>query len=286
MDITALLPIGGLAGANATDIGLLILALCAAGLFAGLIGGLFGVGGGTVLVPVLFALFTLFEPGSEVSLHVAVATSLTTIISTSLRSVSAHRQRGAVDEEILRGFLPWIALGALLGSGLAAMADRAVLGLVYGVLAALVGGWLAAFGPEIRLLKAVPTGQARAFTGTGIGIASAMMGIGGGMFGSTMMTLAGRSMHQAVATASGFGVAIAIPATLGFVLAGWGEAGRPPLSLGYVNVPGAILLAALTSISAPWGAALAHKLDRTKLRKLFGFYLIGTACLVLVKALI
>lgn len=265
-------------------LGLLLASLVAAGLFAGLIGGLFGVGGGTVLVPVLFGLFSLTNPGSESTLHVAVGTSLSTIIATSLRSVAAHRSKGAVDEQVLAGFIPWVASGAVLGSVLAGFADRSVLGVVYGVLAALIGLYYALVSASVRLLADVPVGPVRAGTGTLIGAASAMMGIGGGAFGSTMMTLAGRPIHQAVATAAGFGVAIAIPATLGFILAGWGQSDLPPMSLGYVNVPGALLLAGLTALSAPWGAALAHRLDRTMLRRLFGVWLLASAAVVAVRA--
>jgi uncharacterized protein len=268
------------------QIGLLLGALVAAGLFAGLIGGLFGVGGGTVLVPVLYGLFSLFDPASGANLHVAVATSITTIITTSLRSVSAHRTRGAVDEAVLAGFLPWVGLGAVIGTMLAGMADRAMLGLVYGVLAALIGLNYLAISPDLRLLKELPRGGARAGVGTVIGAASAMMGIGGGAFGSTMMTMAGRPIHQAMATASGFGVAIAIPAALGFIITGWAVDARPALSLGYVHVPGALMLAGLTSISAPWGAGLAHRLDRMLLRRLFGAWLLASAAVVALRDLI
>jgi uncharacterized membrane protein YfcA len=111
-----------------------------------------------------------------------------------------------------------------------------------------------------------------------------MMGIGGGSFGGMMMTLCGRPIHQAVATASGFGVAIGAAAALGFVVMGWDAGGRPPLSLGYVNVPGAIVMGVLTTAVAPWGAKLAHSLDRRVLRRAFALYLLATAVSVVVKA--
>ena len=137
------------------------------------------------------------------------------------------------------------------------------LAIVYGVcLAADRGADGAAAGAVRRWRRDLPTGWGRRVTGTVIGGLSAMMGIGGGSFGGMMMTLCGRPIHQAVATASGFGVAIGAAATLGFVVFGWDAAGRPPLSLGYVNVPGAIVMAVLTTAVAPWGAKLAHRLDR------------------------
>jgi uncharacterized membrane protein YfcA len=135
------------------------------------------------------------------------------------------------------------------------------------------------------LRKDLPTGWGRRGFGTAIGGLSAMMGIGGGSFGGMLMTLCGRPIHQAVATASGFGVAIGAAATLGFVVFGWDAVGRPPLSLGYVNVPGAVVMAILTTAVAPWGAKLAHALDRRVLRKAFALYLLVAALMVLVKAL-
>jgi uncharacterized protein len=264
---------------------LLLPALVASGLFAGLIGGLFGVGGGTVLVPVLFAVLELIDPGAPANLHVAVGTSLATIIATSLRSLAAHRASGAVDEAVLRAWLPWVGFGAVIGAGAAAVSAKGVLGLVYGGLAAGMGLYFVLGHAGWRLMDDLPKGAGRAVCGGLLGAASAMMGIGGGAFGSTLMTLAGRQMHQAVATASGFGVAIAVPATLGFVLAGWGEPRLPAFSLGHVSLPGVVLLSLLTAFSAPWGARLAHRLDRTLLRRLLGGWLLASAAVVVLNAL-
>jgi uncharacterized membrane protein YfcA len=268
------------------DLLILIAAMAGAGMFAGLIAGLFGVGGGTVLVPALFYAFGVFGLGGEANLHVAVGTSLSTIITTSLRSVAAHRKHGAVDEAVLKGFIPWIALGAIIGAVLAGFTDKATLGLIYGAFAIVLAGYMGLGKESWTIMRDVPTGSARAGVGTGLGAVSALMGIGGGAFGSAVMTLAGRPIHQAVATASGFGVAIAVPATLGFMLMGWGVDGRPPLSLGYINVPGFVILALLTGAVAPYGAKLAHRLNKTMLRRAFGAYLAFTALAVVIKALV
>jgi uncharacterized protein len=266
------------------DIAVLVAAMAGAGVFAGLIAGLFGVGGGTVLVPALFYAFGVFGLGGDANLHVALGTSLSTIITTSLRSVAAHRKHGSVDEAVLTGFIPWIALGALIGAGLAGTADKATLGLVYGVFAVLLAAYMGLGKESWTVMRNVPTGGLRGVIGAALGAVSALMGIGGGAFGSAIMTLAGRPIHQAVATASGFGVAIAIPATLGFIIAGWNVEGRPPLSLGYINVPGFIVLALITGWVAPYGAMLAHRLDKTVLRRSFGAYLATTAIMVVLKA--
>jgi uncharacterized protein len=267
------------------DIAILMAAMAAAGIFAGLVAGLFGVGGGTVLVPALFYAFGLFGFGSEASLHVAIGTSLSTIITTSLRSVAAHRKHSSVDEVVLKGFIPWIAFGAIIGAVLAGISDKATLGVIYGLFAILLAAYMGLGRETWTLMREVPIGGPRAVIGTVLGCFSSLMGIGGGAFGSAVMTLAGRPIHQAVATASGFGVAIAVPATLGFVVMGWGIEGRPPLSLGYINVPGFLVLALLTGAVAPHGAKLAHRLEKRVLRRSFGAYLTVTAIMVVAKAL-
>jgi uncharacterized protein len=243
--------------------------LVPAGLFAGLIAGLFGIGGGVVIVPVLHGLLTVFGYG-ETALHVAVATSLSTIIATSFSSLNAHRKIGAVDEAVLRAWIPWVALGAALGAALAGRMSATALEIVFGVFGLLVAAQFLLAQDHWRLAAALPDGAARAGIGMGLGGASALMGIGGGAFGATLMTLCGRPIHQAVATASGFGAAIGIPAALALIVAGWGEPERPPWSLGFVNAPAFFAIGALTVAMAPVGARLAHRLDKKRLKRLFG----------------
>ena len=267
------------------QIALLLAAVLASGLFAGLVAGLFGVGGGTVVVPALFYVFSVLGLGGEANLHVAVGSSLTVIIATAIRSLAAHRSHGAVDEAVLKSWTPWVGVGALIGAAVAGVTTMEGLAVVYGVCLGAVAAQLGLMPERVVLRKDLPTGWGRRGFGTAIGALSAMMGIGGGSFGGMLMTLCGRPIHQAVATASGFGVAIGTAATLGFVVFGWDAAGRPPLSLGYVNVPGAVVMAVLTTAVAPWGAKLAHSLDRRVLRKAFALYLLIAAAMVLVKAL-
>jgi uncharacterized membrane protein YfcA len=264
---------------------LLLAALVAAGLAGGIVAGLFGVGGGTVIVPALFYAFEVLGLGGESNLHVAVGTSLLTIVATSLRSLRAHRSHGVVDEAVLKSWTPWVGFGGLVGAAIAGMASMEGLAIVYGVCLALIGLQLGLLPERFTLAKDMPTGWARRAIGTVIGGLSAMMGIGGGSFGGLTMTLCGRPIHQAVATASGFGVAIGAAAALGFVVFGWDAAGRPPFSLGYVNIPAAIVMGVLTTAVAPLGAKLAHRLNRRMLRKAFAVYMVGTALSVVVKAL-
>jgi uncharacterized protein len=248
-------------------------ALALAGLVAGFIGGLFGIGGGVVIVPALYAVFSALGVEEAVRMHLAVGTSLSTIIATSWRSLATHRKAGAVDGDILKAWIPWIALGAALGAGAAGFADTRLLLIVFGAGLLLVAAQMGLADPNWRLAERMPVGAARAAWASGIGALSAMMGIGGGAFGVTLMTLCGRPIHRAVATASGFGVAIALPATLGFVIAGWGREGLPPGSLGFVSAPGFVMLAALTALTAPIGARLAHKLPQRTLKRAFALVL-------------
>lgn len=245
------------------------LALAAAGLGAGFLAGLFGIGGGVVIVPVLFHLLTVLGYGAS-ALHVAVATSLSTIIATSFSSLRAHAKHGAVDFAVLRAWTPWVAAGAGVGAIVAGLLDTRGLQLTFGGVGLIVGAHFL-FGQEHwRLAADLPRGAARAGLGALLGGASAVMGIGGGAFGATLMTLCGRPIHQAVATASGFGAAIGIPATLALAAAGWGAEGLPPGSIGYVNLAGFLAVGALTVAMAPLGARAAHRLPKKILKRAFG----------------
>lgn len=271
-------------GLPLSEIALLVLALIGAGLFGGIIAGLFGVGGGTVLVPVLFYAFTVLGVGGEGDLHTAIGTSLATIVVTALRSLAAHRKHGAVDEQVLRTWTPWVALGAVAGAAIAGVTSMEGLALVYGVLLILVAAQMGLLPERYVLRNDMPTGGTRGVLGSLIGLFSAMMGVGGGSLGGMTMSLFGRPIHQAVATASGFGVAIGAAAAAGFVVFGWDAPGRPPLSLGYVNLPAAVIMGTMTSLSAPLGARLAHRLDRRVLKKAFAVYLLATALSAVIKA--
>ena len=251
--------------------------LAATGAFAGLIAGLFGIGGGVVMVPALYFAFGLLGYDDGPRMQVAVGTSLAVIVATSLRSVTSHAKRGAVDGQVLRTFIPWIVVGALIGGFVADIVPGRALTALFGVTALLLSAQFFFGRPDWKLADDLPTGPARAGLGSLIGLLSSLMGIGGGVFGVTMMTLCGRSIHKAVGTAAGFGVAIGVPGALGFILWGWNEAGRPPLSLGYVNMLGFAILAASAFFLAPVGASLAHKLPANTLKRLFAIGLTVTA---------
>lgn len=254
----------------------LLFALVAVGLAAGLAAGLFGIGGGAVIVPVLYFLFSgLGYP--DTAQHVAVATSLATIILTSARSVLAHHKRGAVDWPVLKSWSPWIMVGAILGTLLAGRVSGEHLTLLFGVVAFVLAAQLFFGRPSWRLSDDVPGGVPRVGLGSSMGALSAMMGIGGGTFGVSLLSVCGRSIHTAVATGAGFGIAIGLPGALVATYTGLGVDGRPPFSLGYVNVAAFAVISVFTVLMAPVGAALAHKLDAQILKRLFAILLVVVA---------
>jgi uncharacterized protein len=259
-------------GVPAAELALLLVALAAAGCATGLLAGLLGIGGGGILVPVLYELFGAQGVDEAIRMHLAVGTSLAVIIPTSLRSFASHRARGAVDMQILKSMALPVIAGVCLGAVLARYANEAVLKAIWVVAATLMSGRLFLGQRGWQLGDAIPGNPFRALYGGFVGLISTLMSIGGGAFVTTMMVLYGRSIHNAVATSSGFGPLIAIPGTLGFVWAGW-HASLPPGSLGYVSVLGALLIVPTSVLAAPLGVRLAHGISRRKLELAFATFL-------------
>lgn len=263
---------------------LLALLLVIGGL-AGVIAGLLGVGGGIVLVPAFYYTFTSLGYDSPVMMQICVATSLATIVFTSVRSVLSHHKKGAVDWDILRGWAPGIAIGAVIGVLIAREMRSESLMMVFGVLGVVVGLYLA-FGRESwRLGSQMPKGIGRAVASPVLGFLSVLMGIGGGSFGVPMMTLYGRPIHRAVATAAGFGVIIAVPSVIGFLMVGWDAPGKPPLTFGLVNVVAFVIIVSMTLITAPIGVRIAHSMDPKPLKIVFAGFIGLMALNMLRKAL-
>jgi uncharacterized membrane protein YfcA len=260
-----------------TELIILALGVSASGLIAGTVAGLLGVGGGIVLVPVLYQALSFLNVDDAVRMPLAVGTSLATIIPTSIRSTLSHNKKGAVDWSVLKAWaLPTIA-GVLIGTWLADLVGGRGLTGVFAAGAGALGLFMLLGREEWRIGESVPTGISSWPLGLFNGGLSVMMGIGGGTFGVTMMTLFGATMHRAVATAAGFGLIIAVPGTIGMIVNGWNAPGLPPLSLGYVSLIGLALIVPATIVAAPWGVALAHSLSRRALRLAFGFFLCLTA---------
>ncbi|RKF21158.1 sulfite exporter TauE/SafE family protein [Altericroceibacterium spongiae] len=255
-----------------------VLGLLAAGLAAGFAGGVFGIGGGFVVVPALLLMMPLLGGDSAQYAHVAIGTSAATIIITSLRSVMSHHKRGAVDFEILKSWAPWIILGDGVGVLLASHVDGRVLTMIFatGVLLMSLNFLLPQLGNRV-LTDQMPSGVARVGIAGGLGTFSSLLGIGGGTIAIMVMTLCGRSIHRAVGTASGVGTLIAVPSAIGFAIIGLHEKGLPWGSLGFVNIPATAAIASMSILTAPLGVAAAHALEPRTLKRIFGIYLIVIA---------
>ncbi len=269
------------------ELGTLALGLIIAGAVSGLTAGMLGVGGGIVVVPVLYHVLSLIGVGESVRMHVgAIGTSLATIIPTAFASMQAHNKKGAVDWTLLRRWLIPMLIGVAIGSVLAGYARGQTLSIVFVCVASLPVAIHLAFGSEERrIADHLPEGPLGLTLPALIGGLSTMMGIGGGTIGVPVMTLFGVPIHRAVGTASAFGVIISIPGTIGSIITGWGVHGLPTYSLGYVNLLGFLLIAPVSFFAAPFGAHLAHEMDRKKLRAIFALFIAVTAARMLYDAL-
>ncbi|HOV03482.1 MAG TPA: sulfite exporter TauE/SafE family protein [Hyphomicrobiales bacterium] len=256
---------------------LLAVGLVAAGGVAGILAGIFGIGGGAVLVPVLYQLLVILGVDEAVRMHISVGTSLGIIIPTSIRSFMAHKARGAVDMELLKSWVIAVPLGVVLGSLVAAFVSAAVMKAIFAFFAILIAVRMLSGVDKLSLGDDLPGQPARSIIGVAIGLFSTLMGIGGGVFNNTFMTFFGRPIHQAVATSSGVGTLISIPGAIGFIWAGWGAAGLPPFSLGYINLLGVLLVIPVTIWTAPIGVKIAHAVSKRKLEVGFGIFLIVVA---------
>lgn len=254
---------------------ILAIALILAGSVTGFLAGLFGVGGGAIIVPILYQTFIVLGVTDALRMPLTVGTSLAVIIPTALTSYLAHRKKGAVDDVALRLWALPTVLGVTLGSAVATIAPAALFKIVFAAVSAAIGLSLLVGSRATRLREDLPGSLAMRIIGFVIGILSALMGISGGMLTNMMMLAFGRSIHQAVATSAGLGVFISIPGAIGYALAGWPQTSvLPPFSIGYVSVPGAILLSLVAMWTAPLGARLAHAIPRRRLELAFAIYLL------------
>lgn len=249
----------------------MLAALLLIGAFAGVIGGLLGVGGGIVLVPAFFYAFGHLGYGGGQLMQVCVATSMATIVVTSLRSVSSHNRKGAVDWQVLKTWGPALLISAAIGTYVAGKVASTTLQAVFGTLAGLAGLWMAFGRVHWRLGDHMPGQPVRSLLAGAVGFFSAMMGIGGGTFGVPLMTLCGMPIHRAVATASGFGVLIAVPSVLGFLFLP--VAGAPPWTVGAVNLPAFLVVIGTTLMTTPLGVRLAHAMNPGPLKRAFAVFL-------------
>ncbi len=250
------------------------VAMLATGAVAGVLAGLFGIGGGIVIVPVLETALGFVGVDPAIRMHVAVGTSLATIIPTSVSSARAHHRRQSVDVDIVRRWAVFVLAGALLGAWIASQVHSRVLALVFATLAMLVALKMVLLPDSRNLTDEVPRAPWVPVIPTSIGCFSSMMGIGGGTFSVMTLTLFNEPIHKAVGTAALFGLVISLPGAIGFAVAGWGDPRIPAGSLGFVSLLGFACIAPATVLAAPLGARIAHSFSEKRLSMLFGVFLV------------
>jgi len=255
----------------------LAVALLATGVVAGVLAGLLGVGGGIVIVPVLYHLFTLLGIDESVRMHVTVGTSLATIIPTSIMSSRAHRKRGSLDMGLLKKLMPSVVVGVLLGSVASGFLSGRVLTAVFAVMAMLVAMNMAFKRDGFALGDGLPGPLGTSLIGGAIGGISTLMGIGGGTLSVPILNAFKTPMHTAVGTGATLGMVISLPGALSFLINGLGVPHLPPGSIGYVNVLGMALIVPATMATTSWGARLAHSIDAKRLRQVFAVFLALTS---------
>ncbi len=273
-------------GVPLSEIAWLALAIVVGGVITGLLAGLFGIGGGGVIVPVLYEVFRILGVPEDVRMQLCVGTSIAIIVPTTVRSYLTHREKGLVVPGVIRLWALPAVIGVACGSAIAAFAPSAVFKIAFIVIANFIAAKFLFAGDRWNLGDDLPGRVPMTLYGFGIGLAGSLMGISGGSLSSIALTLYGKSLHQAVATSAGLGVPITIVGTVGYILAGLPhQAELPPLSLGFVSLIGLMVMAPVSSLTAPYGARLAHNLSRRRLEIAFGLFLMLVSLRFLVSLL-
>jgi uncharacterized membrane protein YfcA len=272
-------------GASSGELAFLASMLLAGGLVTGFLAGLLGIGGGGILVPVLYETFSALGVAESIRMHVVLGTSFAVIAPTAWRSSRAHLATGAVDREALARLGPYVVAGVIVGAALVSAASGTALKLVWIVCGGFLATKMALGRDDWRLGDELPKSRLLEATAFAIGLVSTLMSIGGGMFLTTVFMLYGRPIHSAVATSSAFGPLIAIPGLLGYVWAGWGVPGLPALSVGYVSLVGAALIIPASVLAAPYGVRAAHGISKRKLELAFAGFLAFVAVRLLISLL-
>lgn len=262
------------------------LALIMTGAFAGLLAGLLGVGGGIVIVPVLFFLFQSFGASADSAMLVATATSLATIVPTSISSIRSHNKKGNVNFDLLKHWAIFILIGVLVGSWLVTRVGGSLLTMLFGIIATLSALNMLFRTEKSVLFQQLPGNSGQTLMGTSIGFFSSMVGIGGGTLSVPLLTLYNYPAHKAVGTASAIGLIISLPGALMMLILGSTPSDAPAGTFGFVNLMGFLCIVPLTVIFAPIGASLAAKLDAKKLKKVFAIVLLVTGLRMLLQLLL
>jgi uncharacterized membrane protein YfcA len=267
-----------LLGYPISEIVWLSLWIIAAGVLVGILAGLFGIGGGAIIVPVLYEVFRVLGVPEDVRIQACIGTSLAIIVPTTVRSYLGHKKKGSVLPEVVRIWaLPAIS-GVAIGSLAASFAPAFVFKTTFLVFVIFIAIRMLFGGERWKLGDQLPGRGMLAIYGLVTGLFSSLVGVSGGAISNAVLTLYGRPMHQAVGTSAGVGVPITIAGTIGYMLAGWPHMAQlPPLSIGYVSLVGLVLMAPVSSYTTSYGVRLAHWLPRRKLEIAFGIFLVVVA---------
>ena len=261
-------------GVPLSEIAWLALAVVIGGVVTGILAGLFGIGGGAVIVPVLYEVFGVLAVPDAVRMQLCVGTSIAIILPTTVRSYLTHRQKGLVIPQVIRLWTIPAVLGVICGSVIAAFAPPALFKIAFVLIAGFIATKFLFAGDRWNLGTELPGPLPMTAYGFVIGLAGSLMGVSGGSLSNIVLTLYGKPIHNAVATSAGLGVPITIVGTLGYILAGLPQqALLPPLSLGFVSLIGVAVMAPVSSLTAPYGARLAHRLPALRLRRVFAAFL-------------
>lgn len=255
----------------------LLLSLLGLGAVAGFLAGLLGVGGGIVLVPGFLFIFHTAGLDSESLIHTCVGTSLAAIIPNGLMSARGHWKRGAVDSALVRRIGGGIVAGVVLGAFIADRLPGPALELVFACAIPVLAVLMAINPQKYRLASTVPAQPLPGIIGAGIGMISTLIGIGGGTLSVPFMSLCGVPVHRAIGTSAALGLAISIPAAIGFMLIGWGEPGRPPFSVGYINIPAWAVVLPVSLLFVRAGVHVAHKVPVGAMRRIFALFMFAVA---------
>ncbi|WP_455376344.1 sulfite exporter TauE/SafE family protein [Kaarinaea lacus] len=250
-----------------------ILILFGMGAIAGVLAGLLGVGGGIIVVPVLVLVFEHQAVNPDVLMHVALGTSLATIVVTSISSVRTHQQHNAILWPVFKRITPGIVVGALMGALIAKFIPGNTLKIIFGVFLIVVAAQMI-LNKTPKSHRQLPQRLGMFVVGTVIGAVASLMGVGGGTMSVPFLTWCNVAIHNAVATSSAIGFPIAVAGVTGFIVSGWDIAHRPLLSLGYVNLPAFASIAVASILFAPVGARITHRISSKRLKMFFGYFLL------------
>jgi len=256
------------------ELAILAAAIAGGGVLTGILAGLFGIGGGGVIVPVLYEVFRALGVSEDIRMQLCIGTSLAIIVPTTFRSYFTHRVEGIGLHDVVRRWTVPAIAGVATGAAVAAVAPAAVFKVAFAVIASVIAAKLL-FGRESwRIADDLPRGPTMLLFGYLVGLSSSLMGVSGGSMSNIIMTLYGKTIHAAVATSAGLGVPIAVAGTIGFMLAGLPHQSlMPPLCIGYVSILGFVVMAPISSYMAGFGAKLAHKTPRRWLEIMLGVFL-------------